>query len=61
LGLIVRAPGWVIDYNLSYRRAKNQFKKHLLEQGIPKDEADELADLFPFKMRDLIDSVRNIE
>jgi hypothetical protein len=32
-----------------------------MEQGIPKDEADELADLFPFKMRDIIDTVRNIE
>jgi hypothetical protein len=32
-----------------------------MEQGIPKEEADELADLFPFKMRDIIDTVRNIE
>jgi hypothetical protein len=55
----VRAPGWAIDYNLNYRRAKTQFKKHLMEQGIPKEEANELAKLYPFKIRDIIETARS--
>jgi hypothetical protein len=59
LGLIVRAPGWLLEYSRSYKRAKKTFKYHLIEQGIPKNEAEELAELFPFKMKDLIDTARS--
>lgn len=52
LGLIIRAPGWAIKYSMSYKRAKRQFRKHLLEQGVPHEEAYELADQYPFKMSD---------
>jgi hypothetical protein len=58
--LIVRVPGWAIDYSLSYKRAKNEFKRYLLEHGVPKEQAKELADLYPFKMRDLIETARTI-
>jgi hypothetical protein len=47
LGLIVRAPGWAIDYSLSYRRAKKLFKHSL-------------AELFPFKMSDIIETAKSI-
>jgi hypothetical protein len=60
LGLIVRAPGWAIDYSLSYRRAKKLFKHSLIEQGVPSWEAEELAELFPFKMSDIIETAKSI-
>ena len=60
LGLIVRAPGWALNYSLSYKRAKKQFKRQLIEQGVPPREAGELAELFPFKMSDIIETARNI-
>ncbi|MBC8463317.1 hypothetical protein H8D76_03055 [Candidatus Bathyarchaeota archaeon] len=60
LGLIVRAPGWALNYSLSYKRAKKQFKRQLIEQGVPREEAEDLAELFPFKMSDIIETARNI-
>ena len=60
LGLMIRAPGWAIDYSLSYKRAKKDFKQHLIEQGVPREEAEDLADLFPFKMSDIIKTARNL-
>ena len=61
LGLIIRAPGWALDYSLSYKRAKRQFKRQLIEHGVPQGEAEELAKLFPFKMSDFIETARNIK
>ena len=60
LVLLIRAPGWALDYSLSYRRAKKEFKTRLIQQGVPREEAEELANLYPFKMRDIIDTARNI-
>jgi hypothetical protein len=57
---MVRAPGWIIDYSLNYRRAKTRFKRQLIEQGVPRKEAEELADLYPFKIRDIVETARNI-
>ena len=59
LGLIIRAPGWAIDYSLSYKRAKRQFRKQLIEYGVPPDEAYELADQYPFKMSEFWELARN--
>jgi hypothetical protein len=61
LGLIVRAPVWALDYSLSYKRAKKEFKQQLIDQGVPREEAEELAKLFPFKMRDIIKTVRSFK
>jgi hypothetical protein len=58
--LIVRVPGWAINYSLSYRRAKGEFKQHLIQQGVPREEAQKLADLYPFKMQEIIKTARNI-
>lgn len=60
LGLMVRAPGWALDYSMSYKRAKREFKQQLIEQGISRAEAEELAELFPFKMSDIIETVRSV-
>lgn len=59
LGLMVRVPGWALEYSMSYRRAKREFKKQLVEQGVPRAEAEELAELFPFKMSDIIETARS--
>jgi len=60
LGLLVRAPGWVLNYSMSYKRAKRQFRQQLLEHGVPPGEANELAECFPFKMSDILSTARNI-
>jgi hypothetical protein len=59
LGLIIRAPGWAINYSMSYKRARRQFREHLIEQGVPPEEAYELADQYPFKMSDFWEVARN--
>ena len=60
LGLMVRAPGWAISYSRSYKRAKKEFKRQLIEQGVPLGDAEDLADLFPFKMSDFIETARSL-
>jgi hypothetical protein len=60
LGLLVRAPGWVLNYSMSYKRAKRAFRRQLIEHGVPQGDADELAECYPFKMSDIISTARNI-
>lgn len=60
LGLIIRVPAWAVNYSLSYKRAKRKFRRHLIVEGVPYDEAVELAKLFPFKMSDIIETVRSV-
>ena len=60
LGLMVRAPGWVLNYSMSYKRAKNQFKLQLIEHGVPQVEAEDLAELFPFKISDIVKMARKV-
>jgi len=60
LGLMVRAPGWALNYSLNYKRAKKEFKRHLIDQGVPRVEAEDLAELFPFKMSDIIETARTL-
>jgi hypothetical protein len=57
---MIRAPAWAVNYSMSYKRARKEFKRHLIEQGVPRGEAEELADLFPFKISDFIETARNI-
>ncbi|MFH0849746.1 MAG: hypothetical protein V1924_02255 [Candidatus Bathyarchaeota archaeon] len=56
LGLMVRAPGWAIQWSTGYRRARGAFRRQLMAQGVP--EAKELAELYPFKMGDLIEAAK---
>ncbi len=58
LALMVRVPAWAVKYSLSYKRARRMFKHHLIEQGVPRDEAADLARLYPFKMSDFLESAR---
>ena len=60
LGLMVRAPGWALNYSMSYKRAKNQFKLQLIEHGVPQVEAEDLGELFPFKMSNIVKMARKV-
>ncbi len=58
LGLMVRAPGWAIQWSRGYRRARGAFRRQLVASGIPPEEARDLAEMYPFKMGDLIEVAR---
>jgi hypothetical protein len=58
LGLMVRAPGWAIQWSTGYRRARGAFRRQLMAQGVPEAEAKELAEMYPFKMGDLIEAAK---
>ena len=48
--MMVKVPGFLIQWRLQYRRAKNHFRKELIAAGMSNKEADELADMSPFKL-----------
>jgi len=58
LGLMVRVPGYAIQWSSGYKRARSDFRRQLVADGISPKEARELADLYPFKMGDLIEAAR---
>ncbi len=57
-GLMVRVPGYAIQWSTGYKRARSEFRRQLVADGIPPKEAKELAQLYPFKMSDLIEAAR---
>ena len=57
---MIRAPYWALNYSRSYKRARREFKYHLIDEGITYQEAEELAELFPFKLGDIIQTAREI-
>ncbi|MBN2335532.1 hypothetical protein JXL21_08220 [Candidatus Bathyarchaeota archaeon] len=59
LGLISRLPVFAVQWSSGYKRARNEFRRQLIASGIPREEARELADLYPFKMADIIEAARN--
>ena len=54
----LKFPGMMIQWKLQHRKAKNEFKKTLVNSGLPPGEAQELAELYPFKLEDLISLAR---
>lgn len=54
----LKLPGMMIRWKLQYRKAKTQFKMTLIDSGLPAREAEDLADLYPFKLEDLISLAR---
>ena len=50
----LKFPGMMIRWKLQHNKAKNQFKKTLVNSGLPPSEAQELAELYPFKLEELI-------
>lgn len=54
----VKIPGFLIQWRLQYRRAKNHFRKELIAAGMSKKETNELADMYPFKLEELMRSAR---
>jgi hypothetical protein len=59
-GLMVRVPGYAIQWSSGYKRARSEFRRQLVADGIPHEEARELADLYPFKMSDIIEAAREV-
>ena len=59
-GLMVRVPGYAIQWSTGYKRARSEFRRQLIAGGIPHEEAKELAKLYPFKMSDLIEAAREV-
>jgi len=55
-GLMVRVPGYAYQWSSGYKRARSEFRRQLVADGIPPKEARELADLYPFKVGDLIEA-----
>jgi hypothetical protein len=56
--LVIRFPVIYMKWVYKHWKAKNNFRKHLLKDGIPKHEAHELTKLYPFKISDLIQLAR---
>ena len=54
----LKFPGMLIQWKLQHRKAKNEFKKTLVNSGLPPMEAEELAELYPFKLEELISLAR---
>jgi hypothetical protein len=60
IALMARAPGWLLQWNINRRRAKNTFERELLAAGLSPLEAKELGELYPFSMEDLLESARSV-
>ncbi len=52
--MMAKVPGFLIQWRLQYRRAKNHFRKELIAAGMSKKEANELADMYPFKLGEFV-------
>ncbi len=57
-GLMLRVPGYAIQWSRGYKRARSEFRRQLVADGVPPEEARELAGLYPFKMSDFIEAAR---
>jgi hypothetical protein len=51
-------PGILASYYSRRRKAVSLFRKELIESGIPPSEARELANLYPFKLSEMVDIAR---
>ena len=60
LKLIIRLPGMLISYYVKRRRAVGQFRRELVAQGVPQDEAKELGNLYPFKLSEILTLTRGL-
>jgi hypothetical protein len=50
--------GIAIRFYFKRRKAKSLLKRELVASGLSKREADEIAEAFPFKMRDIFQIFR---
>jgi len=57
--LLLRAPGMLIKYKMKRRGAVNTFKRELIGSGFSPLEAKDLADNYPFKLREVIKMTRD--
>ena len=56
--MMAKVPVFLIQWRLQYRWAKNHFRKELNATRMSKKEANELADVYPFKLEELMSSAR---
>jgi hypothetical protein len=56
--LLLRAPGMLIKYKMKRRGAVNTFKREMIACGVPVQEAEELARVYPFDLGDLMSLMR---
>ena len=56
--MMAKVPGFLIQWKLQYRQAKNHFRKELIASGMLKEEADELANMYPFKLEEFMSLAR---
>jgi len=56
--LIIRFPVIYVKWIYKHWRAKNIFKRLLLSEGVPANEAHELTNLYPFKISDMMQLVK---
>jgi len=52
--IVVRTPIILLRFIVKRRTAVYRFKKELITSGIPRREANELADSYPLKLGDLV-------
>jgi hypothetical protein len=57
--MMFRFPFFVFSYYFRRRKAVGLFRKELIESGVPPLEAKKLADVYPFKLGDIIKAARN--
>jgi len=58
--LILSLPGMVLRFYFRRRRALGQFKRELIASGISSGEAEELADVYPFKLEEIMSLARGL-
>ena len=56
--LMFSFPGILASYYSRRRKAVSLFRKELIESGITLTEARELADLYPFKLGEIVNIAR---
>jgi len=54
LKLAFSFPGLIISFYVKRRKAVKRFRKEMIAYGMPPDEANELAKMYSFRIRDLL-------
>jgi hypothetical protein len=57
--LILSLPGIATCFYIKRRRAVDLFKKELISKGLSRQEAEEIARAYPFKMGDMLGILRS--
>ena len=55
---MAKVPCFLFPWRLQYRRAENHFREELIAAGMSKKETNELADMYPFNLEELMSLAR---